>query len=84
MFLYFYNTIMNNALKTFERQLQDIDLETVRCMLDICEDEVRRREKICEENGLCLDCETELVEDRQCDDSTGYNILNLDYCPNCK
>lgn len=75
---------MNDTLKTFESQLQHIDIETVRCMLDICEDEVRRREQLCIDNGLCLDCETPLVQDRQCDDSTGFNEVNMDYCQNCK
>lgn len=74
---------LKDYIKQFEANIQELDLEYVRALRDACDDEIARKERLCEEEGRCPDCGAFMVIDTMCDEETGFNTVSDRYCPKC-
>ncbi len=62
---------MNQHIKDIEAQLQEIDLVQLYNIRSVLEMEIDRKETIYRDEGICFECGTKMVEERECDERTG-------------
>lgn len=78
-----YFKSMNQHIKDIEAQFQEIDLTQLYDIRSVLELEIDRKETIYRDEGICFECGTKMVEERECDEKTGYNHIISTYCPTC-